>query len=184
MAKAQGSTSGPTIASSSGIRPTSVRLLALTAAPLAQAAPPGERRRLGGKKGAEPHRAPPAVSPKPKGGFSRAGALRCGAGRRLWGLPHAFCLLPPPAVTQTLKIRAPPSFSQPQPRSPPRCTRGGGSPRCHRAPGASFCRGGKIRLWWDSNPQPLNDSRHAALEVQCAIHCATEPPVGVSARRP
>lgn len=127
MAKAQGSTSGPTIASSSGIRPTSVRLLALTAAPLAQAAPPGERRRLGGKKGAEPHRAPPTVSPKPTGGFSRAGALRCGAGRRLWGLPHAFCLLPPPAVTQTLKIRAPPLiFSATAAFPSPLHPRGGG----------------------------------------------------------
>ena len=29
------------------------------------------------------------------------------------------------------------------------------------------------RLWWDSNPQPLNASVY--LEVQCAIHCATEP---------
>lgn len=67
MAQTQGSTSRPAIASSSGIWPTSVGLLALTAAPLAQAAPPGERRRLGGKKGAEPHCVPPAVSPKPKG---------------------------------------------------------------------------------------------------------------------
>ena len=31
------------------------------------------------------------------------------------------------------------------------------------------------RLWWDSNPQPLNYISHRWLEVQCAIHCATEP---------
>ena len=33
----------------------------------------------------------------------------------------------------------------------------------------------KSRLWWDSNPQPLNTFPWAYLEVQCAIHCATEP---------
>ena len=32
------------------------------------------------------------------------------------------------------------------------------------------------RPWWDSNPQPLNGFSYPCLEVQCAIHCATEPP--------
>src|SRR4029434_8286141 len=34
------------------------------------------------------------------------------------------------------------------------------------------------RFWWDSNPQPLNGFFHCSLEVQCAIHCATEPGSG------
>ena len=37
----------------------------------------------------------------------------------------------------------------------------------------------KMRLRWDSNPQPLNCIANASLEVQCAIHCATEPPVAL-----
>ena len=36
-----------------------------------------------------------------------------------------------------------------------------------------------MRLRWDSNPQPLNCIANASLEVQCAIHCATEPPVAL-----
>ena len=37
----------------------------------------------------------------------------------------------------------------------------------------------KVRLRWDSNPQPLNHIASECLEVQCAIHCATEPPVAL-----
>ena len=36
-----------------------------------------------------------------------------------------------------------------------------------------------MRLRWDSNPQPLNHNASECLEVQCAIHCATEPPVAL-----
>lgn len=39
----------------------------------------------------------------------------------------------------------------------------------------------KLRLRRDSNPEPLNPFN--PLEVQCAIHCATEPPVGFLAHR-
>ena len=37
-----------------------------------------------------------------------------------------------------------------------------------------MCKG-KSRLWWDSNPQPLNVFIWTWLEVQRAVHCATEP---------
>lgn len=37
----------------------------------------------------------------------------------------------------------------------------------------------KVNLRWDSNPQPLNHIANAFIEVQCATHYATEPPITI-----